>query len=330
MYDGGGGKGWKRGVDLMFKERDFFGSGLNNSNGSKTSGSDKPSRMNSAVEVTQVQPGRSSDEDIADFDRTDMANCFALEMLASMLLTFASVYVPSVSTDTLQQYVSSLARVAMIMSLKDMRLFPPDGTPLVSIVLLFSGAYTRGGVTVWADFLSRVIGQLLGAILIIFIMVDKNQNLFKLGILRYNVTSVDAVSVHVISEQALPGGFTFFTEAFGTFIECVATSCVFMQLMRIRVSGVKHRAYSSKLESIPPRDGDLAFAALCIGLVHYSIERVFRANVNPYANVAHVIASSLDEKFMIGFGGQIIGLTVASTYCFCFRPMPRVLEQSVP
>jgi hypothetical protein len=150
-----------------------------------------------------------------------------------------------------------------------------------------------------------------------------------MGILTYDVTYVDIASAGAVSVGRLPVGFLLFSEILGTFIECVVTSFAFMSLMRVRDSDGMHRGFASRSDSIPPGNTDLLSAAFCIGLIHYSLERVCRANVNPYANFAHLVASSWDVNFLIGIGGQCLGLIMASVYCHFLGPLPWALKNIV-
>jgi glycerol uptake facilitator-like aquaporin len=318
MYDGGGGKGWKRGVDLMFKERDFFGSSAGSQNSSKV--------VQPAVVPVAIDAGRKGNKLSAVMRGdgiADISSGLISEIFASSLLIFSAVYVPTTDADHLRQYVSSLVRAAVVVSMRDMRLLPPDGTPTVSVVMLMSGAFTdEDGETHWGDFCLRLVGQLIGFIIMCFALVLTNMNLFKLGVLKYSFQSTDNAQV-----QRLAVGFSVLTELFGTAVECIAVSRIFMPLMRVISQSSSRRGYVSRSESDPPSGGDLMFAALGIGMVHYSIERVFRATANPYVNITYAVAEAADNTFLFGVLGQFIGGCVACAYCYFLKPSAQTISR---
>ena len=306
----GGGSGSTNGF-LKFKERDFFGMENKPPGPTKAGGGKQP-----VPEVSIALSAKTIN------DRLDLTNFFILELAASMLLMFSCLYVPEVEHDFLKQYVSSFTITAVIMAMKDGRYFCPDGTIMVSTVMLFSGAYDENNKRNYVEYAVRVFGQVVGFVIIVAGFVLTNADILKNGIIEFNYTptnTADPFHYALHTENRV----TF--EFFGTFIECISVSFALMPLLRVdSVNNVDTR-YTAKSESLPPKNKDLWFAATSLGLIHYVLERVFRVTMNPFVVFMYSLAAGRNivwENIM----AQCAGLFAACLYCHLFRPSHTVLR----
>ena len=123
-----------------------------------------------------------------------LLNHFIIETMASVVLMYSSVYVPESGHDFMKQYVSSIAILAVMLTIKDKMYFCPDGTPMTTAVLACSGAYTdKLKHTDSLDVFVRVVGQLVGWVIVCFAVVGSNKSLFVFGTPTYYY-SIDGVT----------------------------------------------------------------------------------------------------------------------------------------
>ena len=305
---------------LKFRERDFFG---------------PPNLTPNKVENTLLMKGVSqslvSDTIESVNTKSSLGNCFILELVASVLLLFSSLYVPEFENDFLKQYVSSLTITAVIMTMKDKRYFCPDGTFMVSTIMLFSGAYDVGDDRNYVEYSVRVFGQLSGFVIVIAGFVLFNKDITKNGIMTFtyistntNISNTFHPELHVNNRIAL--------ELFGTFIEAISVSFALMPLLKVTSEKNDDGRYTTKSESLPPKNKDVWFAAASLGLIHYVLERVFRVTMNPFVTVLYIATGGLaggPDYFWGCLAAQFVGLFFECMYCHYFKPSPTVLSSLV-
>lgn len=254
-----------------------------------------------------------------------LLNHFIIEFIASVVLVFSCVYVPEEGADFMKQYVSSLSILAVMLTVKDKLYFCPDGTPMATIVLAMSGAYTdKEKKTDWVDIIVRVSAQLVGWVVVCFVVVGMNKELFVNGLSAFTYTTRASNAPIRINKV-----FIIFNEFIATFIECVAISFMVMPLLKAYTSttdGVG--GFQSKGEARPPKNKDLWFAAISLSILHYILERLFRATMNPLVYFMNGYLTNFDD---VGhFSGvvliQLAALGFACLYCYYLLPSPRVFE----
>ena len=253
-----------------------------------------------------------------------LLNHFIIEFLASLLLMYSCVYVPEDVNDFMKQYVGSITICAVMLTIKDSAYFCPDGTPMATAVMAASGAYTdKSGRTDWNDIGVRVSGQLIGWAVICFGVVVQNQKLFAFSVPAY-VHQVDAAN-----NVGLGTWFVVFNECVATTIECIGISFMVMPLLN-SYPGDGVEGFNSKEESAqPPKNKDLWFACMSLGLLHYILERVFRTTMNPFVFVMHrFAANNFDDASQIAtvIVLQLVGLALACVYCTYMLPSQKVFN----
>ena len=260
----------------------------------------------------------------AEDDTWKWLNHFIIEFVASVVLTVSSVYVPEEGNDYMKQYVSSIAILAVMLTVKDKAYFCPDGTPMTTVVLAMSGAYTNiDKHTDKYDIGVRIIGQVAGWAVVCFYLVGTNKELFAYGLPGLN---------HRIGTSAVFVGVgefvVVFNEFIATFIECVAISFMVMPLLKSYAPASGVDGFQSKGEAMPPKNKDLCFAAVSLAILHYVLERLFRTTMNPLAYIMHRYSTSFDNPALVAavVAVQLLALSLASLYCFYLLPSPRVFE----
>ena len=229
--------------------------------------------------------------------------------MASTLLLYSVIYISENQVnDFFKQYVTSLTITALMLTLKDVNYICPDGNPVVTIVLLAGGAYTPGGTRSpdWADVSSRLLGQAVGFGLVCAVMLRGDNNLLKPSLPEYT-TQFDA---HVINQ------------GLATTIECVATAFAILPLLKTYSGGT---GFLAKSEAGPPTNKNLWFAAVSLGLVHYTLERGFRASTNPFAEMLFIII----KQDAIGWWvvlSQIVGLAIGCGYVATNIPSEKIMK----
>jgi hypothetical protein len=255
-----------------------------------------------------------------------LLNHFIIEFLASALLMYSSVYVPENGHDFMKQYVSSVAILAVMLTIKDKAYFCPDGTFMTTAVLAFSGAYTdRKKKTDFMDISVRVLGQVLGWVTVCFVIVGQNKSLFIYGAPGYYY-SADGVTENAIVNVSW---FTVFNEFLATVVECIAISFMVMPLLNAyETSSGGDAGFMSKEEATPPKNKNLLFAAASLGVLHYVLERLFRSTMNPFVFIMHqYMKNSSDFGFIASVVGvQLLALVCACLYCYFLLPSQKVME----
>ena len=103
---------------------------------------------------------------------------------------------------------------------------------------------------------------------------------------------------------------------------------IWLGLVAFKVAGVE--GFNSKEESAqPPKNKDLWFACMSLGLLHYILERVFRTTMNPFVFVMHrFAANNFDAASQIAtvIVLQLVGLALACVYCTYMLPSQKVFN----
>ncbi len=251
-------------------------------------------------------------------------NHFIVEFLASVLLMYSCVYVPEDGNDFMKQYVPSVVIFIVMLTIKDKAYFCPDGTPMATVVLAVSGAYTdKNGVTDFWDIFVRICAQLSGWLVICFGVVRNNAKLFAFGVPEFKHTMGGEGELAGLSVW-----FAVFNEFFATLIECIAISFVVMPLLVSYASVDADSAFKSKEEALPPKNKDLWFASVSLGGLHYVLERVFRTTMNPFVFIMHRCVSSFDDVAWVAVVVlvQALALAAACLYCYFLLPSRKVFD----
>ena len=254
-----------------------------------------------------------------------LINHFIIEFIASIVFMLSAVYVPEEGSDFMKQYVSSLSILAVMLTVKDKLYFCPDGTPMATIVLAMSGAYTNEQKkTDWVDIVVRVSAQLVGWVVVCFGVIGMNKGLFVNGLSAFTYTTHTSNAPIGIDKP-----FIVLNEFIATFIECVAISFMVMPLLKAYVSVVgSEGGFKSKEEAMPPKNKDLWFAAISLSILHYVLERLFRATMNPLVYVMNGYLKNFDDAGHVGavVAVQITALGFACLYCYYLLPSSRVFD----
>ena len=181
---------------------------------------------------------------------------------------------------------------------------------MVTIVLLAGGAYTpSSSKTDWADVCSRLIGQAVGFGLVCAVMLseDNDKNLLEPSLPEYTAPFY----AHAINQ------------GLATTIECIATAFAILPLLKANDDG---NGFKAKSEAEPPTNKNLWFAAVSLGLVHYVLERGFRANMNPLAEFLFLII-----QYDGGVGwwvvlSQFVGLAIGCGYVMTNIPSQKIMK----
>jgi hypothetical protein len=245
-----------------------------------------------------------------------MFNFGCVEFAASMLLSFASIYVSETEDDLMKQYVPSLALVVVLVMLKDGRQFCPDGTPMISMTMAFSGAYGNVKEICFVELWIRVFCQLLGIAVVFAGFVLPNESLYKHAPLEFGFVSRDNLTTESSKDSMSVANRVLF-ELFATSVECVAVPYALVPLLRQPTS---LNGPPSKATSLAPRRKDLWFAAVGLGLLRYILQRVCRTTMNPFTTAMHAFAVKAEAVTYFRFLGQLIGLVFACGWCASFPP----------
>ena len=249
-----------------------------------------------------------------DEDKYDPLKHAVLEMLASIVVTYSAIYIPLSEHDDLKQYVSSICIFAVVITLRDAHYFCPDCTPLATLILWVAGLYTDiNNQTKWMDIVARIAGQLVGWG-VVFGMVSSNRyNLdHYAAIPTFNPNSTDAI----LSSRAIHG----VNEGIGTMVECIAIALTTIPLTN--PYPVEHATgnnnMESKSEAEPPKLGKMALVGLALAVIHYTLERLFQASMNPLTTLIHMYVKGEWESSSIV--GQLVGAVLAGVYVYLCQP----------
>ena len=229
--------------------------------------------------------------------------------MASTLLLYSVIYISeNQQNDFFKQYVTSLTITALMLTLKDVNYICPDGNPTVTIILLAGGAYTpSGNKPDWADVSSRLLGQAVGFGLVYAVMLSGDNNLLKPSLPEYTAPFY----AHVINQ------------GLATTIECVATAFAILPLLKASVDG---SGFNAKSQAAVPTNKNLWFAAVSLGLIHYVLERGFRASMNPLTEFLFIII-----QYDGGVGwwvvlSQFVGLAIGCGYVATNIPTEKIMQ----
>jgi glycerol uptake facilitator-like aquaporin len=256
-----------------------------------------------------------------------------LEMIASILLCYSSLYMPNSEHDDLKQYVSATCVFTVVMGLKDAYYFFPDGSPFVTAMLWAATLYTdRRNQTRWDDIRARVLGQFIGWG-VVFYLAQSNRDNLKLH--ADLLTPRSGLWTHCVNE------------GLGTMLECIAITFATIPLItpydeddagdnaattsvtekRRRAGGrahqqggdggaQQHQLIKSKAEADPPTNDALFLVALSLAAIHYALERIFQATMNPFCTCLQIYVSGETNpwEWLGPVLGQIAGAFLAGIY----------------
>ena len=236
---------------------------------------------------------------------------FVLEAMASILVTYSAAYMPDSETDYLKQYVSSICVFAVIMTMKDSDYFFPDGTPMTTIILYAATLYTdAAGDTKWGDIIGRLMGQLLGFAVVLYICVENRSHVTEFSLLSSTYRS--SAVVHAINE------------GLGTMLESIAIAYATIPLMS---PYEKQDGLKSKSEAYPPDNASLWVVALSLSAIHYTLERLFQGSMNPLITfMQHYLQDSLSDA-ILPVVLQCVGLFLAAVYIQWCVPSKETLKK---
>jgi glycerol uptake facilitator-like aquaporin len=143
------------------------------------------------------------------------------------------------------------------------------------------------------------------------------------------------VSAHV----ELHAGYAVVNEFVATFIECVAISFMVMPLLKSYPAADSSQqnidpgadaklanAFRSKTEAMPPKNKDIWFAASCLAVLHYILERTLRTTMNPFVYGMHRYAVDAPESTVtyVTVLFQMFALVLACFYCYFLLPSQKL------
>lgn len=243
-----------------------------------------------------------------------------LEALASLIFTYSSIYVPELELDALQQYVPTICIFAVVMTLKDSHYFFPDGTPFATIILWAATLYTdASGRTKWLDMAARIFGQLIGWGAVFLLAVADKGALKKHGMaLAYDR---EGASSHVVI--AVNEGIGTLLESVALVFAVIPLVCPYVASAGKNSKGQDHDeedagdagdGIESKAEADPPKIGRLGLVAVSLAAMHYVLDRVFQANMNPLVSVLQLYIRDEMGLWYLPVAGQVCGLVLACVY----------------
>jgi len=260
---------------------------------------------------TRISGERTRSQPTGQTDSSSILKHAALEAMASIVITYSAAYMPDSNTDYLKQYVSSICVFAIIMTMKDTDYFFPDGTPATTIILYAATLYTNAaGETKWGDIMGRIAGQLVGAGLVVYICVENKHYVTTFGMLSSSYRS--NALIHAAHE------------GLGTMLESIAIAYATIPLLS---PYEKQDGIMSKSEAFPPDNASLWVVAASLGAIHYTLERLFQASMNPLVTLMqHYLQDSLSDAALPVFF-QCIGLLVAASYIQWCAPSKETLRK---
>jgi len=268
-----------------------------------------------------------------------------VEMLASLLVSLATVLCWTTSNADTLQFVPSLVLGLVLICIKDEDYFFPDTSPTVTLVLWILGGYT------WIHVLARVVGQLLGFAIALWICLYAT-----VPPLVYRVEHTTTV--------------VFALELIGTALEHMAVVYVILPLLPpahhhkqayyhppmpsssaspAAAAAPSTSAYLRKVkpkshpESKAPSNPVVLHAAIAFSGLHWCLSRGFCIEMTPIATalVAILRAQSLHEPFAsievvwttaaVSLWAQAVGVLLCVAYVALFAPRePRAAYAGQP
>ena len=251
----------------------------------------------------------------------------ALEMLASVIVSYSAIYIPLSESDHLRQYVGAICIFTVVMTLKDSQYFCPDSTPLATLMLWAATLYTDiKGDTRTYDIIARVIGQLLGWGLVFAIAATNKDNL-------KTYTAIPSFDTNSTDPLRSTEGVHAVQEGLGTLLECIAITFAIIPLMSPYPldNSENNEGIESKLEAEPPSMGRLALVALSLASIHYTLERLFQATMNPLATLLQLYIRDDLRSWPGPIFGQLVGALLAVAYVKWCSPtrgtLRKIIEQ---
>jgi glycerol uptake facilitator-like aquaporin len=271
-------------------------------------------------------PGDKADEEVEDWeDPWEPLKHGILEMLASIVVTYSTIYMPVSETDDLKQYVSSICIFAVLITLKDTNYFCPDCTPLTTLMLWAATLYTDiKGRTKTLDIIARVTGQLLGCAVVFGIASGNKYNIDHYATIHsFDSNSTDQIhsskAIHAVQEGV------------GTMVECIAIAFAIIPLMSPYEINNKegNNGIESKVEAPPPTMGNMTLVALALASIHYVLERQLQATMNPPATLLQLYVKDELSNWIGPVFGQLIGALTAVVYIKLCKPNKRTLMKII-
>ena len=244
-----------------------------------------------------------------------------LETLASVLLGYASLYMPSDEHDHLKQYVGAACVFTMVMALKDSNHFFPDGSPFVTVLLWAATLYTdRRHHTHWDEIRARLFGQLLGLGVGLLMVHHNRTNLQHHADL---LAPHSGLWVHSVNE------------GLASLLGCVAATFATLSLIVAQPDGDAEdddrddepvqqqdqkaqttKLLKSKAEAVPPTNDELLPVALSLAAVHYALTRVFEAHLSPTSAILQLYIREEPDpaQWLCPLLGQAAGALLAGVY----------------
>ena len=263
-------------------------------------------------------------------------NNMFIEFVAAFLILAASIYEPHFAPDMLAQLIPGAAIILVMMALKDRHYFCPDGTPMVTLVLLCAGAYTgpnRDGMwdqlkkTQWIDVIMRLMGQIIAFVVLFGVVVSEHRG------------EMEDAPFH----QTMGLKVLLVYELFASMVTCLGIAYCILPLLKpdtatrpkpdstVPDDATKYNTFASKKDVDPPKNKSLFSAAIILALMQIVVERVFRATANPFVYGLHckiLPEDQCDATRAIEVAiCQLGGLAIAGAYAYFYMPPPKVLSR---
>jgi hypothetical protein len=275
----------------------------------------------------ETRIGDSQHDESQQQPTVSLAAHIVLETMASVLLCYASLYMPNNENDNLKQYVGAVCVFTVVMAFKDSNHFFPDGRPFVTAMFWAATLYTdRRNRTRWDDIRARITGHLIGWGIVFYLAYANRDNLRHYADL---LTNRSGLWVHSVNE------------GLGTMLECIAITFATITLItphdddddnaasvvdkrrgggsgtgRAQSGGGGTQLIKSKAEADPPTNDALFLVALSLAAVHYALERIFEATMNPLCTCLQLYVRGETNlwQWLGPVLGQIIGASLAGIY----------------
>lgn len=271
-----------------------------------------------------------------------------VEMLASLLVSLATVLCWTTSNADTLQFVPSLVLGLVLICIKDEDYFFPDTSPTVTLVLWILGGYT------WIHVLARVVGQLLGFAIALWIclyatvppLVYRVEHtttvVFALELIG---TALEHMAVVYVILPLLPPAHHHHQQPQQPFVAVGASSYYYPPPPAAAVGATTNQLRKVKPKSHPeskaPSNPVVLHAAIAFSGLHWCLSRGFCIEMTPIATalVAILRAQSLHEPFgsielvwttaAVSLWAQAVGVLLCVAYVALFAPRePRAADPS--
>jgi len=89
-------------------------------------------------------------------------------------------------------------------------------------------------------------------------------------------------------------------------------------------------AIESKAEASPPKNNKLILVAVSLAAIHYVLERIFQASMNPFVTIIQYAIPDNKSDFPVGtILGQFAGLFLAGLYVRLCKPSKETIEKLI-